>query len=54
MPEAGDEIFENGYRLRVLTIEDLRVGRVSIERQTILEETPASDEKPGDDTPHGA
>ena len=54
MPEAGDEIFENGYRLRVLTIEDLRVGRVSIERQTILEETPAGDEKPGDDTPHDA
>ena len=32
MPEAGDDIFENGYWLRILSTEDRRVGRVSIER----------------------
>ncbi len=32
MPEAGDDIVEDGYWLRVLSTEDRRVGRVSIER----------------------
>lgn len=32
MPEAGDEITEHSYKLRVLSYEDRRVGRVSIEK----------------------
>ncbi len=32
MPEPGDEIEQNGYRLRVLSLEEMRVGRSSIER----------------------
>ena len=32
MPEVGDEITEHSYKLRVLSYEDRRVGRVSIER----------------------
>ena len=32
MPEAGDEIVEGGFRVRVLAVTDRRVGRVLIER----------------------
>ena len=32
MPEVGDEIIESAYKLRVLSREDRRVGRVSIEK----------------------
>lgn len=32
MPEAGDEIVQAGYRLRVVNLEDRRVGRVHIHR----------------------
>ena len=32
MPEVGDEITEHSHILRVLSYEDRRVGRVSIER----------------------
>lgn len=32
MPEVGDEIIESTYKLRVLSHEDRRVGRVSIEK----------------------
>jgi CBS domain containing-hemolysin-like protein len=35
MPEAGDEITENGYRLRVLTKDEHRVGKVHIAMQHI-------------------
>lgn len=31
MPEPGDEIDESGFRLRVLSLEDRRVGRAAIE-----------------------
>ena len=32
MPEVGDEITEHSHKLRVLSYEDRRVGRVSIEK----------------------
>ena len=32
MPEVGDEIIESSHKLRVLSYEDRRVGRVSIEK----------------------
>ncbi|MGB5517801.1 MAG: transporter associated domain-containing protein, partial [Gammaproteobacteria bacterium] len=32
MPAVGDEIIESDYKLRVLSHEDRRVGRVSIEK----------------------
>ncbi len=32
MPEPGDEILEGDYRVRVLNLEDRRVGRVEIQR----------------------
>ena len=33
MPEPGDELSEGGYRLRVLSLEELRVGKVLIHRE---------------------
>ena len=46
MPEAGDEITENGYRLRVLTKDEHRVGKVHIALQDIsLPESSMVEEK---------
>ena len=45
MPEVADEIFENNYRLRVLSTDDHRVGKVHIQFQEILQNSePAVDE----------
>ncbi len=35
MPEPGDEIEQAGFRLRVLSLEELRVGRSAIERMDV-------------------
>ena len=37
MPQVGDEVTESGYRIRVCTLEDRRVGLVSIERERLGE-----------------
>ena len=43
MPEAGDQIDEAGFHLRVLSLEDRRVGRAAIERPIDERPTPADD-----------
>ena len=34
MPEVGDELLEDVYRLKVLTVKNRRVGMVSVEKRT--------------------
>jgi CBS domain containing-hemolysin-like protein len=41
MPEPGDIVEQGGFRLRVLSLQELRVGRCSVER--MAEETPVED-----------
>ncbi len=49
MPELGDEILEGDYRMRVLSLEDRRVGSTSIERVQALD--PHAEPAAGDDQP---
>lgn len=49
MPEPGDEITQSGFRLRVLSLAELRVGRAAVERIRVDDEPALADLLPEDE-----
>jgi len=51
MPEPGDEILQDDFRVRVVSLEDRRVGRVEIQRLEQLADESAQPNDPGENNP---